>query len=35
VARCTIERISAEQGWAGALRAKKYRTTIPLWSRSA
>jgi len=28
VARCTIERLYAEQGWAGALRAKKYRTTI-------
>lgn len=29
VARCTIERLYAEQGWAGALRAKKVRTTIP------
>jgi hypothetical protein len=29
VARCTLERLYAEQGWAGALRAKKYRTTIP------
>ena len=28
VARCTIERLYAEQGWAGALRAKKVRTTI-------
>jgi transposase InsO family protein len=28
VARCTIERLYAVQGWAGALRAKKYRTTI-------
>lgn len=28
VARCTIERLYAEQGWAGALRAKKIRTTI-------
>jgi putative transposase len=29
VARCTVERLYAEQGWAGALRAKKVRTTIP------
>lgn len=29
VARCTIERLYGEQGWAGALRAKKVRTTIP------
>ncbi|MCW2749780.1 MAG: transposase, ISMyma03 aa2 [Aeromicrobium sp.] len=29
VARCTIERIYAEQGWVGALRAKKVRTTVP------
>jgi putative transposase len=29
VARCTIERLYAEQGWAGALRAKRIRTTIP------
>jgi putative transposase len=29
VAWCTIERLYAEQGWAGALRTKKYRTTIP------
>ena len=28
VARCTIERLYAEQGWAGALRAKRVRTTI-------
>jgi putative transposase len=28
VARCTIERIYSEQGWVGALRAKKIRTTI-------
>ncbi len=28
VARCTIERIYGEQGWVGALRAKKIRTTI-------
>ena len=28
VARCTVERLYAEQGWAGALRAKKVRTTI-------
>jgi putative transposase len=27
VARCTIERLHAERGWAGALCAK-YRTTI-------
>jgi putative transposase len=29
VARCTIERLYAEQGWVGALRRKKFRTTIP------
>ena len=29
VARCTIERLYAQQGWVGALRAKKIRTTIP------
>jgi putative transposase len=29
VARCTIERLYAEQGWVGALRHKKVRTTIP------
>ncbi len=29
VARCTVERLYAEQGWAGALRAKRVRTTIP------
>jgi putative transposase len=29
VARCTIERLYAEQGWAGALRSKRVRTTIP------
>jgi putative transposase len=28
VARCTIERLYAEQGWTGAVRAKKIRTTI-------
>ena len=28
VARCTIERIYAEQGWVGALRLKRVRTTI-------
>jgi putative transposase len=28
VARCTIERLYAEQGWAGAQRRKKVRTTI-------
>lgn len=29
VARCTIERLYAEQGWAGATRDKAPRTTIP------
>ena len=29
VARCTIERLYAEQGWAGATRGKAPRTTIP------
>jgi putative transposase len=29
VARCTVERLYAEQGWVGALRRKKVRTTIP------
>ena len=29
VARCTIERLYAEQGWVGALRRKKVRTTVP------
>ena len=29
VARCTSERLYAEQGWVGALRLKKVRTTIP------
>jgi len=29
VARCTIERIYAEQEWMGALRRKKIRTTVP------
>jgi putative transposase len=29
VARCTVERLMAQQGWAGALRGKKPRTTIP------
>lgn len=28
VARCTIERIYAEQGWVGALRRKRFQTTI-------
>jgi putative transposase len=30
VARCTIERLYVEQGWTGALRARTYRTTIPV-----
>ena len=29
VARCTVERLMASQGWAGALRGGKKRTTIP------
>jgi putative transposase len=29
VARCTVERLYAEQGWAGALRTRRVRTTIP------
>lgn len=29
VARCTIERLYREQGWVGALRHTKARTTIP------
>ena len=29
VARCTIERLMAAQGWTGALRAKQLKTTIP------
>ena len=29
VARCTVERLMAAQGWTGALRGKKHRTTIP------
>ena len=29
VARCTVERLMATQGWAGALRGKKVRTTVP------
>jgi putative transposase len=29
VARCTVERLMAAEGWAGALRGKKPRTTIP------
>ena len=29
VARCTIERLMAAQGWVGALRGKQPRTTIP------
>lgn len=28
VARCTVERLMATQGWSGALRGKKHRTTI-------
>ena len=40
VARCTVERLMAQQGWTGALRGKKPRTTIasrqipgrPIWS---
>ena len=28
VARCTVERLMAAQGWAGALRGKKPRTTV-------
>jgi putative transposase len=28
VARCTIERLYREQGWVGAMRLKKVRTTI-------
>lgn len=29
VARCTVERLMAAQGWVGALRGKTPRTTIP------
>ena len=29
VARCTTERLMAQQGWQGALRGKRVRTTIP------
>ena len=29
VARCTVERLMAAQGWAGARRGKQIRTTIP------
>jgi putative transposase len=29
VARCTVERLMAAQGWTGALRGRKVRTTIP------
>jgi putative transposase len=29
VARCTVERLMAAQGWTGALRGKRIRTTIP------
>lgn len=29
VARCTVERLMATQGWTGALRGKRVRTTIP------
>jgi putative transposase len=28
VARCTVDRLMAAQGWAGAIRGKKHRTTI-------
>jgi putative transposase len=28
VARCTVERLMREQGWAGALRGRQHRTTI-------
>ena len=28
VARCTVERLYREQGWVGALRLKKVRTTV-------
>ena len=33
VARSTIERLYAEQGWAGATRGKAPRTTIPAEDR--
>jgi putative transposase len=29
VARCTIERLMAQNGWQGAVRGKRVRTTIP------
>jgi putative transposase len=29
VARCTVERLMARNGWSGALRGKRVRTTIP------
>jgi len=29
VARCTVERLMARNGWAGVVRTKKVRTTIP------
>jgi putative transposase len=29
VARCTVERVMRQQGWTGALRGKKVRTTVP------
>ena len=29
VARCTVERLMAQHGWAGALRGQQPRTTIP------
>jgi putative transposase len=29
VARCTVERLMAQNGWEGALRGKRMRTTIP------
>jgi putative transposase len=29
VARCTVERLMARHGWAGALRGRRPRTTIP------
>lgn len=32
VARCTVERLMAREGWAGALRGRTVRTTIPAQS---
>lgn len=29
VARCTVERLMTQNGWHGALRGKRVRTTIP------